>query len=34
MYDQYNFQSIEMMEADDHIGLEFDFMYRLNQHCI
>ncbi|WP_052343558.1 TorD/DmsD family molecular chaperone [Bacillus massiliigorillae] len=34
LYKQFAFQSADHMEADDHIGLELDFMFHLNQLCI
>ncbi|WP_019242812.1 MULTISPECIES: TorD/DmsD family molecular chaperone [Bacillus] len=34
IYEKYAFQTADYIEADDHIGLELDFMYRLNQLCI
>ncbi|WHX39798.1 molecular chaperone TorD family protein [Mesobacillus sp. AQ2] len=35
LYQKYGFQAADYnMEADDHIGLELDFMFRLNSLCI
>ncbi|WP_052343559.1 TorD/DmsD family molecular chaperone [Bacillus massiliigorillae] len=33
-YEKFAFQCADYMEADDHIGLELDFMFHLNQLCI
>ena len=34
LYKQFAFQSVDHLEADDHIGLELDFIFHLNQLCI
>lgn len=34
LYKQFDFQSADHMEAEDHIGLELDFMFHLTQLCI
>jgi len=35
LYKKYGYQAADFnIEADDHIGLELDFMYHLNQLCI
>ena len=34
MYKQFGFQSVDHIEADDHIGLELDFIFHLNQLCM
>ncbi|MFS0780179.1 molecular chaperone [Bacillus sp. 1P06AnD] len=34
IYGKFAYQSADHMEADDHIGLELDFMFHLNQLCI
>ncbi|MEH7503040.1 molecular chaperone TorD family protein [Neobacillus drentensis] len=35
VYEKYGFQTADFnIEPDDHVGLELDFVYRLNQLCI
>lgn len=34
LYAKYDFQTVDLIEADDHFGLELDFMYHLNQLSI